>query len=255
MADDFQISTLDMAAVDPALRVTEGLAYDAPYLYVTPHNYFVIAKIDTRTFQIVDTLDLSKVDRGLTAMLGSFVVDGFLYILPHLSSTGPTYQGNVVRVDLGNFTPAGCSVLKAFDASQTLNALNGRTDGVHGYLNMHVAGQVMVTRFGLGADFNPASISTVVIDTIDGFPVQQGNLIAVDQSAAHILTMVITARGKGYAEQQTDLWLVSIPTREFTAQAATSHRLTNVGYLKGAVPIAVDDGKNLWCPHIPCRGP
>src|SRR4051812_16402510 len=127
MADDFQISTLNMLATNPALRVTEGLAYDAPYLYVTPHNYFVIAKIDTRTFTIVDTLDLSKFDPSLTAMLGSFIVGGFLYILPHLTNggpSGPIYQSHVVRIDLGNFTPAGCSLLKVFDATQALNTLN-----------------------------------------------------------------------------------------------------------------------------------
>jgi hypothetical protein len=251
MADDFQISTLDMAKVNPALGVTEGFAYDAPYLYVTPHNNYVIAKVDTRTFKIVDTLDLSKVDPGLIALLGSFVAGGFLYLLPHLSDTGPTFQSNVVRVDLANFTPAGCSMLKVFSASQALNALNGRTDGIHGYLNMHVGNRVLVTRFGLGADFNPASISSVSIPTIDGMPVVQGSLVAVDKSAAYVLTKVLTNPGTGHNDGQSDLWLTTIPTANFTAAAATFQRLTNVHYLRSPVSIAIDDGENLWVPPMP----
>lgn len=251
MSDDFQLSPLNMVAAHPNLNVTEGFAYEAPYLYVTPHNYFVIAKIDTRTFKIVDTLDISKASPAYTAMLGSFIADGFLYILPHLSNSGPTYQSNVVRVDLKNFTPAGVSALKVFDASQALNTLNGRSDGVHGYLNMHVDSRILVTRFGLGPNFNAGSISSVSIDTIDGLPVVQGNLVAVDEKAAYILTKVKTTPGAPPGEGKSDLWLATIPTANFTAKAASFQRLTHVDYLRTAIPIAIDDGENLWVPPMP----
>lgn len=251
MASDFQISTLDMLAVNPALAVTEGLAYDAPYLYVTPHDDYVIAKIDTRTGTIVDTLDLSQFDLGLVAMLGSFIVDGYLYILPHLTDTGPVYQSNVVQVDLGNFTPSGCAVLKVLDASQSLTGLDGRTDGINGYLNVQVSGQAVVTRFGLGANFNAASITTVAIPTIQGFPVSLSSLVAVDETTVWSFAMLTTSPGTGNGDWQNDLWLVAIPIANFTAEAATFQRLTDVGYLRAGIPIAVDDGKTLWCPPIP----
>lgn len=251
MASNFRMTTLNMLAVNPALASPEGFAYDAPYLYVTPHNAYVIAKIDTRSFTIVDQLDLSKVSPTLTAMLGSFIVDGFLYILPHLSNSGPTYQSDIVRVDLANFTPGGCTVLKAYSASQALNTLGGLTDGTYGYLNMHVSAAVMVTRFGLGENFNTDNLSSVIIPTIQGMPVLQANLAAVDSKAVYCLTKVQTKPNTGQNNGQTDMWLTTIPTANFTAQAATFQRLTNIHFLRSGIPIAVDDGQNLWVPPIP----
>jgi hypothetical protein len=181
MADNFHMSTLNMLPASPELAVTEGFAYAAPYLYVTPHNTFVIAKIDTRTFTIVATLDLSKVNPTLTAMLGSFIAGNYLYILPHLTNSGPLYQSDVVRVDLNNFTPAGCTVLAVLNASAAITGFNGRTDGVNGYINVQSTGQAVVTRFGLGNNFNAASIQTVALTSVAGFPVNKSNLVAVDK--------------------------------------------------------------------------
>ncbi|MES2443448.1 MAG: hypothetical protein V4574_11510 [Pseudomonadota bacterium] len=252
--DDFRISNLNMVATNPALAITEGAACDGRYLYVTPHDQYVIAKIDTRSFKIVDTLDLSKVDAGFTGMAGSFVAGGYLYVLPHMSNSGPVYQDNVVRVDLGNFTPAGCDSLAVLDAGKSLSALGGLTDGTNGYLNITVSNQIAVTRFGLGASFNAKSVSTVSIPTIAGYPVLLGTLVAVDKSNAYVVATVVTYAGTGNNDRTMDLWLVSIPTANFTAKAAKFQRLTNVPYLGGSVPkvyTAVDDGKNLWCPPMP----
>lgn len=251
MADNYRMNALNMVAVNTALSSPEGFATDGHYLYVTPHNDYVIAKIDTRTFKIVGQLDLSKVNPSFTAMLGSFIANGFLYILPHLSNSGPTYQSDVVQVDLNNFTPAGVTSLKVFNASQALNALGGYTDGQYGYLNMHVSGAVMVTRFGTGKNFNAASISTVSIPTIAGFKVLAAGLISVDSKAVYCLARVQTNPGTGHNDAQADLWLTTIPTSNFTAQAATSQRLTNLHFVRGGVPIGVDDGTNLWIPPIP----
>lgn len=253
MADDFQISTLDMLAANPSLAITEGIAYEAPYLYVTPHNDFVIAKIDTRTFAIVDTLDLSKFDAGLTGMLGSFTADGFLYVLPHLSATGPVYQNDVVRVDLANFTPAGCSTLAVLKASQALSGSNGWTDGTNGYLNVQAKAGIVVARFGLGKNFTPASVQTLAIPTVNGSPAIRSNLVAVDETNAYVITTVASSLGIGGGSKQMDLWLATIPTANFTAKAATFQRLTNLD-MGGALPQAytvVDDGENLWVPPLP----
>ena len=258
-ANVFQISTLNMLKTNSAFAVTEGLAYAAPYLYVTPHNGFLIAKIDPKTFTIVDTLDLSKVDSSLTGMLGSYAAHGYLYILPHLSASGDVYQGNVVRVDLANFTPAGCTVLGVLDASQSLTASNGRTDGVYGYINVQVANQAIVTRFGLGKNFNKASISTVSITTIAGYPVLSSNLVAVDKKNVYQIATVVTFPGTGKNDKTMDLWLITTPTDNFTAKAASFQRLTNIPFLGNSVPkvyVAIDDGKNLWCPPMPAlNGP
>lgn len=256
MADDFKISSLNMLPSSPGLAITEGVACDPPYVYVTPHNDFIIAKIDTRTFTVVDTLDLSKVDPALTGMLGCFIAGGYLYILPHLSNTGPFFQDNAVKVDLGNFTPAGCETLALFNASQALSGSFGLTDGVNGYLNLTVFGQVGVTRFGLAKSFSAASISTVSIATIAGYPVMLGNLVALDDSNAYVVATVVTNPGNGQGGRTMDLWLASIPTANFTAKAATFQRLTNISYPGSSVPrayAAVDDGKNLWCFPFPLR--
>ncbi|MEZ0244316.1 MAG: hypothetical protein ACAH11_13140 [Sphingomonas sp.] len=254
MGDDYHISNLNMLATSPALAITEGAACDPPYVYATPHDNYVIAKIDTRTFLIVDTLDLSKVNARLTGMAGSFVAGGFLYLLPHMSNTGPVYQNDVVRVDLSDFTPAGCETLTVLNASKALSALGGLNDGAFGYLNLTVNNQIAVTRFGLGRGFNAKSVSTVSIATIDNYPVLLGNLVAVDQSNAYVVATVVTYPGTGNNDRTMDLWLVTIPTNKFTAAAATFQRLTNVPFLGGSVPrvyTAIDDGKNLWLPPIP----
>lgn len=254
MADDFQISTLNMLKTSANLAVTEGCVCDGGYLYVTPHNAFVIAKVDTATFTIVDTLDLAKVSPKLTGMLGSFIANGYLYILPHLSNTGPVYQDKVVQVDLGNFTPSGCKTLSVLKAASGFSGSNGLTDGVNGYLNINAANQIAVARFGLGKNFNPASVSTVSIPTIDGYPVLTGYLVAVDQSAAYFIAAVVTYAGTGNNDRQMDLWLATIPTANFTAKAATFQRLTNIPFLGGSVPAiytAVDDGDTLWTYPMP----
>lgn len=254
MAGDFQISTLDMAAVNSALAITEGVACDPPYLYVTPHDGYVVAKIDTGTFTIVDTLDLSQVSSGLTGMLGSFVVDGFLYVLPHFSSTGPVYQDDVVRVDLTDFTPAGCTTLAVLDATQTFNGSDGFTDGVNGYLNVQGSDAVSAVRFGLGADFVADSVATVSVKSVEGYPVMMGNLVAVDDKAAYLIATVETYPGTGNGDRTMDLWLVSVPTDDFTLDAAQYQRLTDIPFVGGSVPeiyTALDDGTNLWTYPMP----
>lgn len=251
MPNDFQISTLNMLTTNAAFNVTEGIAYDAPYLYVAPHNNYLIAKIDTRTFTIVDTLDLSKVNASLTGMLGCFIAGGSLYILPHMSNTGPFFQSDVVRVDLSNFTPAGCSTLAVLNASQTIEGLNGLSDGINGYINVQSSGLAMVTRFGLGANFNSGSVSTVAISTIEGFPLTLSNLVAVDETNIYSIAMVITKPSTGGKNRHTDLWLITIPKANFTAKAASFQRLTNLQFVRNSLPIAIDDGENLWVPPIP----
>lgn len=254
MADNFQISTLDMLTTSANLAVTEGCVCDGGYLYVTPHNTFVIAKIDTTTFTIVDTLDLAQVDPRLTGMLGSFIANGYLYILPHLSNTGPVYQDQVVQVDLANFTPAGCETLAVLKAGAALSGSNGLTDGVYGYLNLTVANQVSATQFGLGKNFKPGSVTRVSIPTIDGYPVLSGYLVAVDDTNAYMIAAAITYAGTGNNDRTMDLWLVTVPTANFTAKAATTQRLTNMNFLGGSVPAiytAVDDGDNLWTYPMP----
>ncbi|MCW3848429.1 hypothetical protein OF829_14400 [Sphingomonas sp. LB-2] len=253
-ANAYRISSLNMLTTSPQLAVTEGAACDPPYLYVTPHNSYMIAKIDTRTFKIVDTLDLTLVDPSLTGMLGSFVAGGYLYVLPHLSNTGPLYQDNVVRVDLSNFTPAGCQTLAVLKSGPKLSGSNGLTDGVNGYLNLTVNKMVAVTRFGLGANFNSASVSMVAIPEIAGYPVLLGYLVAVDQTNAYMIATVLTYAGTGNNDRTMDLWLVTVPTANFNAKAAKFQRLTNLNFLGGSMPAiytAMDDGQNLWTFPMP----
>lgn len=255
MADDFQISTLDMLAVDAAFGVTEGVAYDGQWLYVTPHDGYLIARIDPETFEIVDTLDLSEFDTSLTGLLGSFVVDGFLYILPHMSSTGPVYQDNAVQVDLADFTPGGCATLSVMQASATTSGSNGMTDGTYGYLNVQSGNMVTAVRFGLGDNFVPASVSTVCVTTIEDNPVYLGNLVAVDEANAYLIATVITYPGTGDDNRTTELWLVTVPTADFTADAATFQCLAPafVGSSTIEICTAFDDGENLWTFPVPIQ--
>jgi hypothetical protein len=256
MADEFQISTLDMLAVNPAFAVTEGVAWASPYLYVTPHDGYLIAKIDPATFTIVDTLDLSAFDSGLTGLLGSFAVDGYLYILPHMTSSGPVYQDNVVRVDLANFIPAGCATLAVMDASNVVSGSNGMTDGTHGYVNVQSGGMVTAVRFGLGDNFTLASVATVSVSTIQDYPVYLGNLVAVDEKAAYLIATVTTFPGTGNNDRITELWLVTVPTANFTAEAATFQLLTATPFVGSStieICTAFDDGENLWTFPVPIQ--
>jgi hypothetical protein len=186
-------------------------------------------------------------------MAGSFISGGFLYVLPHMSNMGPVYQNDVVRVDLSDFTPAGCETLTVLDANKSLSAMGGLSDGTYGYLDITINNQIAVTRFGLGRGFNTKSVSTVSIAQIDNYPVLQGTLIAVDKTNAYVIATVVTYPGTGNNDRTMDLWLVSIPTANFTASAASFQRLTNIPFLGGSVPrvnTAVDDGANLWLPPI-----
>lgn len=252
--DDFHITSMNMLATSSALAITEGAVCVPPYVYVTPHDQYLIAKIDARSFKIVDTLDLSQFDPGLSGMAGSFADNGFLYVLPHMSNTGPVYQNNVVRIDLSDFSPKGCETLKVMDATKSWSALGGLTDGKDGYLNITVNNRIAVTRFGLGRRFEPRSVSTVTVSTIDNYPVLLGNLVAIDKKYAYVIATVVTYAGTGNNDRTMDLWLVSIPTSDFTEKAVRTRRLTNIGFLGGSVPkvyTAVDDGESLWCPPIP----
>lgn len=245
MAEDFRIGTLDMLTANPGLAIGEGLAYDPPYLYVTPHNEYIVAKIDTRSFAVVATLDLSLADPRFTGMSDSFVVGRYLYILPHFTTSGPFYQTDVVRVDLRNFTPAGVSSLRIVDNPSNLYLpRDGFNDGVHGYVNVRTLNGISVIRFGLGDRFVPGSVSSIRIMSFPGTPIiNGGNFLTCDRT--HLYGVVMATQ----TVPLHDLYLVAVPLADFRAEAAVFTRLTRNNYPGASIIIPfqlVDDGTNLW---------
>lgn len=255
LTGDYQFSTLNMAATNAGLATTEGFAYDAPYLYVAPHNEYIVAKIDTRTFTIVATVDLSLVNVNFIGLSDCFVSDGYLYILPHFTSSGPYYQTEVIQIDLSNFTTSGVDSLHVIDSpSSSYTPRDGFSDGVHGYVNIRWPLQgIAAIRFGLGANFTTPNVSILELTSTTGsdgvYPIVQGNFICCDATNVYGIATVAHVPASDPGGRQCDVWLVSIPIADWQVSAAVFTRLTHQNYPGSSIPVLyqlVDDGTNLW---------
>lgn len=257
MRDGLQLQAMDMLANHSALGISEGLGFDGRYVYVTPHNDYIVAKIDSRTFEVVATLDLSKVNPDFIGMSGAFVAKGDLYILPHPTSsrTKEIYGNDVIRVDLDTFKPAGVSALKVMDATANYYGRHGFTDGKYGYVNIRGTNDALtVIRFGLGKDFKPENVEPLTLTQIAGFKILQANFLCCDDRAVYGIACVAHVPPAGPGTRRADLWLVAVPTRDFRAEAAECTRLTHldlVGPALIAPNLLIDAEKELWTFPLP----
>lgn len=257
MPEGLQFQAMDMLATHSGLGISEGLGFDQRYVYVTPHNDYIVAKIDSRSFDIVATLNLREVNPDFVGMSGAFVDGHYLYILPHPTSsrTKELYGNDVIRVDLDDFTPAGVTSLAVMDATANYYGRHGFTDGKHGYVNIRGTSEnLTLIRFGLGKRFTPESVEPLTLTRIADFKILQANFLCCDDRAVYGLACVAHVPPAGPGTRRADLWLVTVPTDDFRAEAAEATRLTwldLVGPAYIAPNLLVDAGKELWTFPLP----
>ena len=134
------ITVLDLAALDPGLAGFSGGFSDGRYGYFTILNNASgysgkVARVDLLNFSPtgVSSLDLAAVDPTLKGFQGGFTDGRFAYFAPKFD--GSSYFGQLARVDLQDFSPAGVTFqdLTALDGSLK-GFTGGFTDGRFGYL-------------------------------------------------------------------------------------------------------------------------
>ena len=255
MADGLQFEVLDILAAHSGLGISEGIASRDPFVYLTPHNDYIIAKIDSRTFEVAGTLDLRSVNPAFVGMSGSFVVGRHLYILPHGSSSGPVYGSDVIRVDLDNFTPSGVDSLAIMKGAVSYFGRHGFTDGKYGYLNVRgTNANLSIVRFGLGKDFTAESVKPVTLTSIGGFGMLQGNWLTCDKRNVYGVACVAHVPAAEKGTRRADLWLVSIPAEDFREEAVVATRITHldlVGPQLITPNLLIDAGDALWTFPLP----
>lgn len=250
----YDLRAINMLSSNPNLAISEGISYDGTYLYVTPHNEYIVAKVDPRTMAVIATLDLSAADPSYTGMSDSFVVGGYLYILPHFTSSGPFYQTKVVRVNLANFTAGGVDSLQVITGpSSSYTPRDGFSDGTWGYINIRTTNAMAIIRFGLGANFTAPNVSTLTLTATTGadgaYPIFQANFLICDGTYVFGMALAATVPASDPGGRRSDLWLVRVPLNDFQASSAIFTRVTHQDFQTGSVPLPyqlLDTGTDLW---------
>jgi len=132
------VSYLDLTTVDPNLKGFRGGFTDGTYGYFVPYQDSVahgnVARIDLTDFSAsgVSYLDLTTVDANLKGFIGGFTDGTYGYFVPWNDGTE---HGNVVRVDLTDFSASGVSNLDLTTVDANLKGfIGGFSDGTYGYL-------------------------------------------------------------------------------------------------------------------------
>ena len=132
------VQSLDMAALDGALKGFTGGFTDGRYGYMVPYNNGSlsgrVARVDLQNFTTtgVTSLDLATtVDSKLKGFYGGFTDGKFGYFVPNNNGS---ISGVAARVDLQNFAPGGVTVLDLAAVNSGLKGFRGGfTDGIYGY--------------------------------------------------------------------------------------------------------------------------
>lgn len=141
------VTVLDLTSIDSSLVGFAGGFTDGRYGYIVPdrtsdftyHGKFV--RVDLQNFSTsgVTILDLTTVNPNLTGYRGGVAIGGYAYIFPHYNSVSIGH-GEIVRVDLQNFSVSGVTYL---DTSLTDPGLKGFyggfTDGQNIYLSPYAS--------------------------------------------------------------------------------------------------------------------
>jgi hypothetical protein len=174
------VTVLDFSAVDSNLRGFAGGFTDGRYGYYVPyansssnmHGYAVRVDLQNFTTGGVTVLDLTNggVNPLLEGYTGGFSDGRYAYFVPFANDT--TYHGNLVRVDITNFTNSGMTVLDLTNAGANpglVGFCGGFTDGRYGYLTPHANAsgqQGNIVRVDL-QDFSQSGVSTLNLTTIN----------------------------------------------------------------------------------------
>ena len=161
------VTWIDLASVDPQLVAHLGGFTDGRYGYVfgggSPTNGKV-ARIDLANFTTggVTVLDLTTVNPALKGFVGGFQDGRYGYLVPYNNGA---FHGNLVRIDLGNFSTSGVTVLDVAAVDAALVGFNGGfTDGRYAWLVPYLGSKA--ARVDL-ANFTAAGVRAVDFGVLD----------------------------------------------------------------------------------------
>lgn len=156
------VTTLNLTDVDSRLDSFISGFTDGRYAYLAPLDGLV-TRVDLQNFTTdgVEILDLTQINSALLDYVGGFTDGRYAYLVPYWV----TWHGNLVRIDLQNFSPTGVTVLNLGAIESELVAFSGGfTDGKYAYLVPSMTGKV--ARVDL-QNFSPQGVSWINISAYD----------------------------------------------------------------------------------------
>jgi hypothetical protein len=163
------VTVLNLAAVDPDLVAFYGGFTDGRYGYVFGTGYSTgengkVARVDLANFTAggVTVLDLAAINPALKSFSGGFQDGRYGYLVPYNNGA---FHGNLVRIDLADFSVSGVTVLNVATVDASLAGFNGGfTDGRYAWLVPYNG--TKAARVDL-ADFTASGVRAVDFATID----------------------------------------------------------------------------------------
>jgi hypothetical protein len=162
------VTSVNLASIDPQLVGLTGGFTDGRYAYVFGAGYSPlngkVARIDLANFTTggVTVLDLTTVNPALRGFAGGFQDGRYGYLVPYYNGV---HHGNFVRIDLGNFSASGVTVLDVAGVDASLvGFLGGFTDGRYAWLAPYNG--TKTARIDL-ANFSASGVRVVDFATID----------------------------------------------------------------------------------------
>ena len=131
-------SVLDLGAFNSAFKGFRGGFTDGQYAYFVPNNNGVyhgnLVRIDLQNFTTsgVTSVDVASVNAAYKGFVGGYSNGRYAFLVPEYYGV---FHGNLVRVDLQNFTTSGVTNVNV----ESLNAaykgfVGGFTDGRYAYM-------------------------------------------------------------------------------------------------------------------------
>jgi hypothetical protein len=162
------VTALDLASVDPGLVGLTGGFTDGRYGYVFGAGYPTlngkVARFDLAAFNAggVTVIDLTTINAALKGFVGGFQDGRYGYLVPY-NNGAP--HGNLVRIDLANFSAAGVASLDLATVDPALVGFGGGfTDGRYAWLAPITGSKA--ARIDL-ANFGTQGVRAVDFATID----------------------------------------------------------------------------------------
>ncbi len=134
------VTTLNLTDVDSRMDSFLGGFTDGRYAYLAPLDGLV-TRVDLQNFTTdgVKIIDLTQINSALLDYVGGFTDGRYAYFIPHWVS----WHGNLVRIDLQNFSLTGVTVINLGIVDNELVAFSGGfTDGKYAYLVPGAAGKL-----------------------------------------------------------------------------------------------------------------
>jgi hypothetical protein len=132
---DNAVEVHNLAASSPFYCGFIGGFTDGKYGYFVPYQYTRLVRMELSRFGSSDALtaiDLTSVSSTLKGFSGGFTNGRYAYLAPYWNGTA--YHGNMVRVDLNNFTTSGVEYVNmATQEFQLAGFSSVAFSGSHGY--------------------------------------------------------------------------------------------------------------------------